>query len=426
MSVLRVGWKSVSIEGGGSSSVFDAFKGFVGVTSTSAVKPTEAGASPFSLLSATIFATTHPSKKVVVGSRPKEETAGSIGKDTGDEEYAANVKALSVVVAAWISEKVKENLQQPNNLASGLARQVLHPERVSSLPTWPNPPRTASRTKRPPPMTTRTNRPRWSSRRSRTASFPSGANFVKADGNYSDRGIGTLYIKVNRKVQIMVLADSSIGQILLNIILNEAVPVQGMGKRNVMMVCLLTPETKPPSVLLWVEEADELRPIFLQMHCQRWTISRDRISSRSGNGSDRTRICPGCAGQVVSEQDDGMVEEYLAYVPITTNEQADQVDLEEAEMDGEYLAYVQIATNVPAGQVDSEQDELVENDEMVEEFLPRIPNAASGPVVQVVHEEEDIETTYYELECLADVPIDIELGGFPTVVNGTQVTIQHY
>uniref|UniRef100_A0A8D8K308 (northern house mosquito) hypothetical protein n=1 Tax=Culex pipiens TaxID=7175 RepID=A0A8D8K308_CULPI len=107
--------------------------------------------------------------------------------------------------------------QQPNNLASGLARQVLRPERVSSLPTWLNPLRTASRTKRPPPMTTRTNRPRWNSRRSRkkTASFPSGANFVKADGNYSDRGIGKLYIKVNRKVQIMVLADSSIGQILL-------------------------------------------------------------------------------------------------------------------------------------------------------------------------------------------------------------------
>uniref|UniRef100_A0A8D8MT96 (northern house mosquito) hypothetical protein n=1 Tax=Culex pipiens TaxID=7175 RepID=A0A8D8MT96_CULPI len=68
--------------------------------------------------------------------------------------------------------------RQPNRSASDLARQVPRPERASASPTWPNPPRTPSRTKRPPPTTTRTNRPRWSSRRSRkrTASSPSGAN----------------------------------------------------------------------------------------------------------------------------------------------------------------------------------------------------------------------------------------------------------
>ncbi|EDS42536.1 nucleoporin [Culex quinquefasciatus] len=85
--------------------------------------------------------------------------------------------------------------------------------------------------------------------------------FVKTDGNYSDRDIGTLHIKkVDGKVQILVRADTSIGQILLNIILNEAVPVQGMGKNNVIMVCVPTPETKP-SVLLPVkngEDADDL------------------------------------------------------------------------------------------------------------------------------------------------------------------------
>uniref|UniRef100_A0A8D8B9A0 Nuclear pore complex protein Nup50 n=2 Tax=Culex pipiens TaxID=7175 RepID=A0A8D8B9A0_CULPI len=78
--------------------------------------------------------------------------------------------------------------------------------------------------------------------------------FGKADGNYSHRDIGTLHIKkVDGKVQV--------GQILLNIILNEAVPVQGMGKNNVIMVCVPTPEKKPPSVLLPVkngEEADDL------------------------------------------------------------------------------------------------------------------------------------------------------------------------
>ncbi|EDS41300.1 nucleoporin [Culex quinquefasciatus] len=52
--------------------------------------------------------------------------------------------------------------------------------------------------------------------------------FVKTDGNYSDSGIGTLHIKnVDVKMQVLVRADTSIGQILLNIILNEVVPVQG-------------------------------------------------------------------------------------------------------------------------------------------------------------------------------------------------------
>ncbi|XP_062539231.1 nuclear pore complex protein Nup50 [Armigeres subalbatus] len=88
--------------------------------------------------------------------------------------------------------------------------------------------------------------------------------FVKVDGNFSDRGVGTVHIKkVDAKVQVLVRADTNLGNILLNIILNEAVPLQRMGKNNVMMICLPTPESKPPptSVLLRVktsEEADEL------------------------------------------------------------------------------------------------------------------------------------------------------------------------
>ncbi|XP_055585690.1 nuclear pore complex protein Nup50 [Uranotaenia lowii] len=88
--------------------------------------------------------------------------------------------------------------------------------------------------------------------------------FVKAEGTYSDRGVGTLHIKkVDSKVQVLVRADTSLGNILLNIILNESIPLQRMGKNNVMMVCLPVPESKPPPtpVLLRVkttEEADEL------------------------------------------------------------------------------------------------------------------------------------------------------------------------
>uniref|UniRef100_A0A182PVT8 RanBD1 domain-containing protein n=1 Tax=Anopheles epiroticus TaxID=199890 RepID=A0A182PVT8_9DIPT len=88
--------------------------------------------------------------------------------------------------------------------------------------------------------------------------------FVKTGGSFSDRGVGTLHIKqVDGKVQVLVRADTSLGNILLNIILNESVPLQRLGKNNVMMICLPTPDAKPPptSVLLRVktgEEADEL------------------------------------------------------------------------------------------------------------------------------------------------------------------------
>lgn len=89
--------------------------------------------------------------------------------------------------------------------------------------------------------------------------------FVKVDGKFSDRGVGTVHIKkVDSKVQVLVRADTNLGNILLNIILNESVPLQRMGKNNVMMVCLPTPESKPPptSVLLRVKTAEEADELF--------------------------------------------------------------------------------------------------------------------------------------------------------------------
>lgn len=89
--------------------------------------------------------------------------------------------------------------------------------------------------------------------------------FVKVDGNFSDRGVGTVHIKkVDSKVQVLVRADTNLGNILLNIILNETVPLQRMGKNNVMMICLPTPESKPPptSVLLRVKTSDEADELF--------------------------------------------------------------------------------------------------------------------------------------------------------------------
>ncbi|KAJ6637694.1 Nuclear pore complex protein Nup50 [Pseudolycoriella hygida] len=89
--------------------------------------------------------------------------------------------------------------------------------------------------------------------------------FVKNDKAYSDRGVGMLYLKKvegSEKIQLLVRADTSLGNILLNVLLSEGMPTQRMGKNNVMIICLPLPDAKAPtSVLIRVkneEEADEL------------------------------------------------------------------------------------------------------------------------------------------------------------------------
>ncbi|KAI5634349.1 NUP50 (Nucleoporin 50 kDa) domain-containing protein [Phthorimaea operculella] len=90
--------------------------------------------------------------------------------------------------------------------------------------------------------------------------------FVKKDGNFIDKGVGTLYIKKveeNNKHQLLVRANTNLGTILLNLILSSSIPTQRLGKNNVMLACIPTPDAKPPPtpVLIRVktsEEADEL------------------------------------------------------------------------------------------------------------------------------------------------------------------------
>lgn len=89
--------------------------------------------------------------------------------------------------------------------------------------------------------------------------------FVKSDSDYGNRGTGTLYLKSvqDNKIQLIVRADTNLGNILLNILLTASVPVKRLGKNNVMLICIPTPESdpKPTSVLVRVkteEEADEL------------------------------------------------------------------------------------------------------------------------------------------------------------------------
>lgn len=90
--------------------------------------------------------------------------------------------------------------------------------------------------------------------------------FVKKDGNFVDKGVGTLYIKKvedSGKHQLLVRANTNLGNVLVNLILASAIPTQRMGKNNVMMVCIPTPDAKPPPTPILIrvktsEEADEL------------------------------------------------------------------------------------------------------------------------------------------------------------------------
>lgn len=90
--------------------------------------------------------------------------------------------------------------------------------------------------------------------------------FVKKDGKFGDRGVGSLYLKpipTSNKVQVIVRADTNLGNLLCNFILSENIPTQRMGNKDVMLVCLPMPDSKPPPVPVLFrvkssEEADTL------------------------------------------------------------------------------------------------------------------------------------------------------------------------
>ncbi|KZS11118.1 Nuclear pore complex protein Nup50 [Daphnia magna] len=93
--------------------------------------------------------------------------------------------------------------------------------------------------------------------------------FYKKDNNYTEKGVGTLHLKKvkDEKTQLVIRADTSLGNILLNIILNPQLTTQRVGKNNVMFVCIPNPPIDPKTppaptpMLLRVKtdtEADEL------------------------------------------------------------------------------------------------------------------------------------------------------------------------
>ena len=61
---------------------------------------------------------------------------------------------------------------------------------------------------------------------------------MKKESEYTDLGVGTLFIKKvkDEKHQLLVRAETVTGNILINVLLSKSLPTQRMGKNN---VCLL-------------------------------------------------------------------------------------------------------------------------------------------------------------------------------------------
>ncbi|XP_068442710.1 nuclear pore complex protein Nup50 [Clinocottus analis] len=93
--------------------------------------------------------------------------------------------------------------------------------------------------------------------------------FYKKDAEFKEKGVGTLHLKHTEdgKVQMLIRADTNLGNILLNILLQASMPCSRVGKNNVMVVCVPNPAVDdknpggPVPLLIRVktsEDADEL------------------------------------------------------------------------------------------------------------------------------------------------------------------------
>ena len=79
-------------------------------------------------------------------------------------------------------------------------------------------------------------------------------------GEYKEKGVGMLYLKSveGNKTQLLVRADTNLGNVLLNILLSSQMPTTRVGKNNVMIVCVPNPPIDPK------DESSEPCPMLLR------------------------------------------------------------------------------------------------------------------------------------------------------------------
>ncbi|KAI4545793.1 hypothetical protein MG293_002348 [Ovis ammon polii] len=99
--------------------------------------------------------------------------------------------------------------------------------------------------------------------------------FYKKENEFKEKGVGTLHLKptANQKTQLLVRADTNLGNILLNILIAPSMPCTRTGKNNVLVVCVPNPPVDeknaatPVPMLIRVktsEDADELHRILME------------------------------------------------------------------------------------------------------------------------------------------------------------------
>lgn len=87
--------------------------------------------------------------------------------------------------------------------------------------------------------------------------------FYKKDESYVEKGVGMLHLKSSSgKSQLLVRADTNLGNILLNIQLNSSIPTQRLGKNNVMLACVPNPPLDPKDPEL---ESDGPVPLLIRV-----------------------------------------------------------------------------------------------------------------------------------------------------------------
>jgi nuclear pore complex protein Nup50 len=90
-----------------------------------------------------------------------------------------------------------------------------------------------------------------------------------------DRGVGNLHLKKfnDTKTQLLVRADTTLGNILLNIMLTESTPVKLMDATRVSIMCVPNPPIdercpggEPIAMLVKVKTAEQAKELLKQIN----------------------------------------------------------------------------------------------------------------------------------------------------------------
>uniref|UniRef100_A0AAY4EFN7 Nuclear pore complex protein Nup50 n=1 Tax=Denticeps clupeoides TaxID=299321 RepID=A0AAY4EFN7_9TELE len=94
--------------------------------------------------------------------------------------------------------------------------------------------------------------------------------FYKKETEFKEKGVGTLHLKMvaENKLQLLIRADTNLGNILLNIMVSSSLPCSRTGKNNVMVVCVPNPAvdekspTTPVPMLIRVKTTEDAEELF--------------------------------------------------------------------------------------------------------------------------------------------------------------------